>query len=284
LRLDRTTQTIPVALIDEPQHQLRDGIDPEQLTELADSMAAEGLHQPIGVRQLPASGRYEVVWGHRRLLAARLLHWDEIEAKVFDFAYDPTLAAISENLQRSDLTPLEEANAVQRMLTRGQSRASVARLFRRSAAWVDSRLALLELPDDLRTAVHARRLTLGVADALAHVDHADYRAELINEAERAGATVQTVNVWVAHYEQDKARLLHNRATVREFVEARSKYVVYYPCDVCHQPTDYQNTRGLRLCGDCGDGLARALAESRQEPTQRPTSDTSPASTKPHNTK
>jgi ParB family transcriptional regulator, chromosome partitioning protein len=256
------TLHLDLALIDEPERPLRDAIDPGPLSELADSMAAEGLHQPIGVRGPDPDGRYRVVWGHRRLLAARLLQWPDIEAKVFPPGFADALARVSENLQRTDLTPVEEAHAVEQMLALGHSRASVARLFRRSASWVDARLGLLQLPEALRAAVHEGRLTLGVAYALAEVDHEDYRAELVAEAERTGATAATASIWVAHYKSDRTRFIANRATVQEMTEARSKFIVYYPCDVCHTDTDYTDTRALRLCADCASGLARALADAR----------------------
>jgi ParB family chromosome partitioning protein len=257
-----TYATIAVALIDEPEKPLRDAIDPATLAELADSMAAEGLHQPIGLRGPDPGGRYHVVWGHRRLLAARLLQWRDIPARIFPVDYDPLLAAVSENLQRADLTPVEEARAVQAMLERGHSQASVARLFRRSPGWVNTRLALLDLPSELQAAVHQATLSISVALALAEIDHEDYRRELAAEAHRTGANAATAAVWVAHYKSDRARLLQNRATVQDILEARSKFRVYVPCDACGVDTDYPETRGFRFCGECARGLQRALAEAR----------------------
>lgn len=255
-------QTIPTALIDAPAHALREHIDPEGVAELADSMAAEGLHQPIGVRQTPATGRYEIIWGHRRLLAARLLQWEHIEARVFASTFDPLLAAVSENLQRADLTPVEEANAVQQMLARGHSQASVARMFRRSLGWVHTRLALLQLPSDLQAAVHDGRLAIAIAQALGEIDHEGYRQELIAEAVRTGANGATAGLWVAHYKLDGARLLQNRARVDEVLAAKASFKVYYPCDACGVETPYEGTRALRFCATCAKDFGAAIQAAR----------------------
>lgn len=261
-----TTRSLALALVDEPSHRLRAEIDPGQLGELADSMAAEGLHQPIGVSGPNADGRYAIVYGHRRFLAAKLLQWSDIEAKVYAHGYDPLLAAVSENLQRADLTPMEEAHAVKAMLDRAHSQASVARLFRRSPAWIASRVALLDLPPELQAAVHQGTLTMGVAAALAEIDHEDYRRELAAEAHRTGANAATAAIWVAHYKSDRERLLQNRATVQEFIEARGKYVVYYPCDACEEDTPYEQTRSFRFCASCSASLAQGLSQARTTPS------------------
>ena len=66
LKSEATYSDVPMSQITEPPHQLRKTIDIERLGELADSMAAEGLHQPIGLRRIEENDTYEIVWGHRR--------------------------------------------------------------------------------------------------------------------------------------------------------------------------------------------------------------------------
>lgn len=252
-------ERLPVEAIREPSHQLRDEIDPQALGELADSMAAEGLHQPIGVRGPDDSSRYEIVWGHRRLLAARLLQWATIPARVFPRDYDPLLAAVSENLQRADLNPLEEAHAVARFRERGQPVAAIARLFRRTPAWVTDRLALLELPADLQSAVAGKRLSLAVVRILAEIDHEEYRGELIREAERTGATAATAEVWRAHFLSDRQRIVGNHLAVEQIIHERASFVITYPCDWCGELHPYERTRSWRLCPGCDEQLERAKA-------------------------
>lgn len=253
---------VPLELIDEPAHQLRERIDPASLTELADSMAGEGLHQPIGVRRVAGVDRYEIVWGHRRYLAARLLRWPEIAARVFPVGFDPLLAAVSENLQRTDLTALEEAHALQRFVDRGQPLELVARLFRRSESWCRARLAILGYPPDVQSAIEAKLLTLAVAAVLAQIDHKEYRESLIRDAARTGCTVSTAEVWRAHYLSDRDRLIHNQLVIEQMVERRSAYRLLVACDWCEEETPYDESGSVRLCTDCLKQLLEAKDKAK----------------------
>jgi ParB/RepB/Spo0J family partition protein len=252
---------IRLNLIREPSHRLREKIAPEALGSLADSMAAEGLHQPVGVRGPLIDGTYEIIYGHRRLLAAQLLAWPDIPAMVHPADFDPLLAAVSENLQRADLTPVEEARAIARFVEAGEPDAAIARLFRRSAAWVGARRALLTMPDDLQAAVHAGTLKLGVAAALVDIDHEPYRKSLIAEAARTGATTATAEVWRQHYLTDRERIIGNQLMVEEIMSRREAWKIVVPCDLCDTEQEYQDTRSLRVCVACRNELAAVKAET-----------------------
>lgn len=266
MRNEDSYAEVPLHLIREPSHQLRERINPERLGELADSIAAEGLHQAIGLRGPLDDGTYEVIWGHRRFLATSMLKRDTIAAKIHSADYDPLLAAVSENIQREDLSPVEEAIALNKFIDRGEPIAALARLFRRSLPWVYGRLALLDLPEDLKEAVHTRIITLGVAEALADIDHEEYRKSLIAEAQRTGATATTVNIWRAHYLSDRARIQENFSTVENIIANREKFIFYCPCEGCNKPTPYGDTRSLRLCLPCMEDLTQAFQEQLAELT------------------
>jgi len=255
-------ERIPLHLIREPSHRLRESIAPEALGTLADSMAAEGLHQPVGVRGPLLDGTYEIVYGHRRLLAAQLLGWPDIPAMLHPADFDPLLAAVSENLQRADMTPVEEARAIARFVERGEPDAAIARLFRRSAAWVAARRALLAMPEDLQEAVHAGGLKLGVASALADIDHDAYRKSLIAEAARSGATAQTAELWRQHYLTDRERIVANSLMVEEIMSRREAWKIVVACDLCQKEQEYQDTRSLRVCVACRNVLAAVQAEEQ----------------------
>lgn len=248
---------LPLDRIDEPETQLRERIDTERLGALADSIAQEGLHQPLGVTGPHANGRYRIVWGHRRFLALRLLHRDRAPARIFPPDFDPLLAQVSENLNREQLNPVEEAHAVRLMLERGYARAEVARLFRRSLSWIEQRAALLDLPPDVLDAIRDHGLTLGVARVLAGVDHEPYRRHLIYDAVTQGTTEAVAAVWRQHYLADRERIITNTLALEEIIQERGKYKVLYPCDWCEEPTAYEGTRTLRLCVACNNQLLQA---------------------------
>jgi ParB/RepB/Spo0J family partition protein len=248
----------------EPTHRLRESIDAQKLGELADSIAAEGLHQPIGIRGPLDAGQYEIIFGHRRYLANRLLGNSTIAAHIYPADYDPLLAAISENLQREDMTPLEEARAVARFVERGEPDSAIARLFRRSASWVRARRDLLNMPDNVQHAVQTGRLTLGVAAQLADVDHAGYRQQLIEEAHRTGATALTAAHWRQHYLTDRDRIIGNNLVIEEILSRREAWKIVIPCDLCDTDKDYQDTRSIRVCLNCRNELAQVKAETAHQ--------------------
>lgn len=262
----RETETkyahVPLAQIEEPPHRLRVTIDPGRLGELADSMAAEGLHQPIGLVEPQDGGAYKIVWGHRRFLAARLLLWIGIDARIFPCGTDPLLAAISENLQRVDLDPVEEALAVRQMLDQGRAISEISRLFRRSAAWVSMRLELLGFHEDLKEAIQAQGLKLTVAQALQDIDHDGYRQELIREALQTGASGTTAQVWRQHYLADRPRIINNALVIEDIKSRREAWVIYVPCEACHKDTDYRETESWRFCVHCSQELRVQLREAQ----------------------
>jgi len=228
-------------------------------------MAAEGLHQPIGIRGPDTAGLYEIIYGHRRYLAAELLRWLTIDARVYPLDYDPLLAAISENLNREDMTPVDEANAVARFVARGEPDAAIARLFRKSLSWVRTRRDLITYPDDLRTAVAAKTITLGDAAALTDIDHADYRKSLIQEAIRTGATAATAEVWRQHYLTDRERIIGNNLVIQDILERREAWKIVVACDLCDTDHDYPDTVSIRVCRTCRNELAAVKAETTPNP-------------------
>jgi len=254
---------VRLALIRRPERPSRLAMDPEKLGELADDMAANGLLQRIGLRGPSADGTYEIVWGDRRTSAAQLLQWETIPARACPADTDPLVARAAENFQRDELTPVEEALLIKEMMDGGRPLVEIARLLRRSAPWAAGRLALLALPDDLRDAVHERRLALSVANALAEIDHDELRREYIAEAERVGANGATVGLWAAHYKADRSRIITNHLTVQSIIEARSGYVIYYKCDACQESVDYRDTGELRFCKGCRDSLLAELAAAHR---------------------
>ena len=261
---EHETRRVRTSLILEPTHRLRESIDGERLGALADDMAAQGQLQPIGLRGPLEGERWEIIWGHRRFLAAQLLRWPTIEAKLYPADFDPLLAAVAENNNREEMTPLDEARALHRFVERGEPLAAIARLWRRSAHWVEERLALLELPEDLMNVVHDRELPLAVVRALADIDHADYRASLIAEAKRTGANSRTVEVWAAHYRADRERIVQNHLTVAEIAATRENWKLMIPCELCGDDVEYTRTRSIRGCVPCLDALAQLIDEKARE--------------------
>jgi ParB family chromosome partitioning protein len=158
---------VPVRMVRPNPDQPRKHFDDGRLAELAESIRRHGLLQPIVVRRAPEG--FELVAGERRLRAAQLAGVDRLPALVRDVD-DPLETALIENLQREDLSPLEEAEALAALIGRhGYSHQEVADLLGKSRPYVSNTLALTRLPDDVKDDLHrdgasvSRELLLGVA-------------------------------------------------------------------------------------------------------------------------
>ena len=158
-------------------YQPRTRMDEGALYELAESIKAQGILQPILVRQLqdgPNQGKYEIIAGERRFRAAKLAGLDSVPVLVRDVSNEAAAAmALIENIQREDLNPLEEAQGLQRLvkefgLTHEQAAQSVGRS--RSAA--SNLLRLLNLAEPVQTMLMAGDLDMGHARALLALDRA----------------------------------------------------------------------------------------------------------------
>jgi ParB family chromosome partitioning protein len=149
------------------------------ITELAESLNAHGLLQPIVLRT--ANGGYEIVAGHRRYEAARQLGWERVPAVIRDTADDSYLLALVENLQRQDLRPREEAAALEVLVReRGWTTRQVAAAINRSQAYVSKRLRVFEDPI-LAPAVLMQQLSVSAAEELLVIDE-KLRYQVLNEA------------------------------------------------------------------------------------------------------
>ena len=149
------------------RYQPRTRIEPESLAELAASIKAQGVMQPILVRPLEA-GRYEIVAGERRWRAARMAGLTTVPALVREVPDRHALAiALIENLQREDLNPLEEAAGVKRLIEEfGMTHVEAAEALGRSRVAVTNALRLLELAPPVQELVREGKLDMGHARAL----------------------------------------------------------------------------------------------------------------------
>lgn len=161
---------LPVERLQRGRYQPRGAIDPASLTELADSIRAQGIVQPIVVRPIGA-GRFEIVAGERRWRAAQLAGLSAVPVVIRELDDLAAMAfALIENIQREKLNPLEEAKAL-RTLSQHVAESSgtaptlkaLAPMVGKSVSWVSKRLALLERPESVQQAVVSGALSVDEA-------------------------------------------------------------------------------------------------------------------------
>ena len=160
--------TLPIDRIQRGRYQPRRHFPAESLQELADSIRAQGVVQPIVVRPLADGGKYELVAGERRWRAAQLAGLQDIPAVTRDMD-DQTTAAVAliENIQREELNALEEAQALHRLVAEfAMTHQEAADMVGRSRAAVSNLLRLLELSEECKLLVDEGQLEMGHARAL----------------------------------------------------------------------------------------------------------------------
>jgi ParB family chromosome partitioning protein len=156
-------------------YQPRTRMDEGALYELAESIKAQGIMQPILVRQLtegPNTGKYEIIAGERRFRASKLAGLDRVPVLVRDVPNEAAAAmALIENIQREDLNPLEEAQGLQRLIKEfGLTHETAAQAVGRSRSAASNLLRLLNLADPVQTMLMAGDLDMGHARALLSLD------------------------------------------------------------------------------------------------------------------
>lgn len=164
-KVDKGAQMMDVDKLSPSPFQPRSRLDEAKVAELASSIADKGVLQPLLVR--PGEGGYEIVAGERRFRAARQAGLTSVPVVIRALSDQETLeVAVVENLQREDLTPLEEARAYERLMSFGVDQAGVAKAVGKSRSAVANSMRLLKLPAEALTSLEAGEITAGHARAI----------------------------------------------------------------------------------------------------------------------
>ena len=169
----RQSKTVPVEFLHPGRFQSRRNFDQQELDSLAESIRRNGVLQPILVRRHPeAANAYEIVAGERRWRAAQQAQLHEVPVVIREFSdRDALEVALVENIQRQDLTALEEAEGYQRLMSEfGHTQEDLAQALGRSRSHVANTLRLLGLPDAIKGMLLSRALSAGHARALINAD------------------------------------------------------------------------------------------------------------------
>jgi ParB family chromosome partitioning protein len=169
---------IPIDLIDPSSLQPRTVFDEAKLDELAQSISANGVVQPLLLRRKGA--RYELIAGERRWRAAQLAGLSKVPAVIRNVPDEKVLElALIENIQREDLNPIEEARAYKKLIdTVGLTQETVAERVGRDRSYVTNYLRLLKLPNDLQELLQRGKLSTGHARALLGSEHVEVQRRL----------------------------------------------------------------------------------------------------------
>jgi ParB family chromosome partitioning protein len=246
---------IPVDLLQRGRYQPRLDMRPESLQELADSIRAQGVVQPIVVRPLDSQragepARYEIIAGERRWRAAQMAGLHDVPAVIRRVPDEAAVAmSLIENIQRENLNPLEEARALDRLIREfDMTHQTAADAVGRSRAAVSNLLRLLELADEVKALVESRQLEMGHARALLGLAVARQQVEVAMLVAKKGLSVRETESLVrrlstpradtneekkrpdpnvTRLEQDLAEKLGAKVHLQHAASGRGKLVIAY---------------------------------------------------------
>jgi ParB family chromosome partitioning protein len=200
-------QCLPIEFLQRGQYQPRQEFNQETLQELADSIKAQGIIQPLIVRQLAAE-KFEIIAGERRWRAAQLAGFDQVPVVIKQLDEKAAMAiALIENIQREDLNPLEEAEALKKLLEAfAMTHQQLADAVGKSRASVTNFLRLLELPEQVKFLISKNQLSMGHARALLTLDHT-MQVQLANKIAQQGLSVRAVELLVKQAQFQQKTLL-----------------------------------------------------------------------------
>ena len=243
-------QSILLTLIDRPAVLDRMSIDPEYIKELAASIAETGLMNPVLL--CPRDGRYEVVAGDCRYQAFLSLGREEIPAFVKEL--DPESVSISratENLQKADLTIIEEAKIYQRLHNdHGMTWDQIAKRTGKKAGQIKRRYDLLKLPEILIKALHEKKIGYAVAEELNRLKDPGKIEYYLGYCVDHGATRDVVIGWV----KEELSLIRQKESTGGGGEWGSPTLelspVFVACDLCKGPMEIKKVVYMRICPEC----------------------------------
>ena len=206
-------QSLPIESMQRGKYQPRKDLNPEKLQELADSIKAQGIIQPIVVRKISFE-KYEIVAGERRWRASQLAGLTQIPVVIKEIDDRTAMAmALIENIQREDLNPLEEAEALKRLLDEFEmTHQLIAEAIGKSRTTVTNLLRLMDLHPDVKKLLLSNHLEMGHARALLSLEGSK-QVSLANKVIKEGLTVRATERLVKESHADpknqKIKLIDN---------------------------------------------------------------------------
>ncbi|HDZ58345.1 MAG TPA: ParB/RepB/Spo0J family partition protein [Pseudomonas xinjiangensis] len=243
---DQQLKDLPIDLIQRGKYQPRRDMDPQALEELANSIRAQGVMQPIVVRPIEGD-RYEIIAGERRWRATQLAGLDSIPAVIRDVPDEAAIAmALIENIQREDLNPIEEAIALQRLQHEFElTQQQVADAVGKSRVTITNLLRLMALPEDVKLLLERGDIEMGHARALLGLP-AEQQTQAARQVVAKGLTVRQTEALVRQWlnprrdasdtrtnpdierlQQDLAERIGAEVSIQHGAKGKGKLVISY---------------------------------------------------------
>jgi len=255
---------IPIDLIDEPDVLLHPVTRLDELEELANSIKQQGLIEPIIVRQV--GDKYKLVVGYRRYLACKKFGIPRILARILPLSErDSLLSTAVENIQRSDIDPVAEGMLYHKLIyEQSYPIEDVAKKLGKSIGYIESRLALLEMPEDIQTLVRRKELKLGILPHLRKVPKDSDKVLLASDFAKRGFTIESAKRIIDAFLKYKEEMKGEKS---EKVLEKAEEEPTATCEWCRQDKKVRFFRSLAVCDECYRELIFLQEKYRREQSQ-----------------
>ncbi|MFA6495483.1 MAG: ParB/RepB/Spo0J family partition protein [Candidatus Paceibacterota bacterium] len=242
-----TTQHVSIDAIDDPRIAMRGNVHDEEIDQLMSDMKEVGLVEPIVVRRV--GERFEIIAGHRRTTAARLLNWPTIEAKIVEADDNEALRMRAiENTSRLDVNPVDDAAFCHELMTRAHMTVDeVAGIRNRSVAWVESRLQVYNMPTYLQEYVGQKRIALGSALWITKLEPETKRQYYANWAALNGISISGAKRWYDMMLAEGGLQNVDDSQIGDVAHATGKFVPHTICKACGEDKPLDDLENIWVC-------------------------------------
>lgn len=243
---------IDMNIIIEPQGDIRLDIPERTIFELSESMKEVGLIHAILLTEI--DGKFEVVAGNRRWLAAKRLQWKTIRAEVRELTrVQVALIRANENLQREGLSPIEEGAVYVDLFDNHKLTIKmIADRMGKPATHVKDRMDLLRLDPEIQKAIHNNKIGVGVAKVLSKIEDKKDLYRYLELAIENGVTENVAKLWTEEYRKGLQYIDSGERDSRPLTEITREEKYYTMCQTCEGPMEYKDMRTLKVCATCLD--------------------------------
>ena len=240
----------------EPREILRGYMDQEKMAELMRSMEMVGLIEPLVVKRV--KGKYEIIAGHRRYLAAVKLGWKSVPCVQISNVYEyGDLMKLHENLYREDIRPIDESLFLIRLKEVMKCSAEkLAAMIGRSNSYVSERLGMCEWPSDVLKLVEDEVFPFSVGREFAKIDDDGVRSNYIRFAVEGGINPAVARKWKEAYQKEKLEKGAAEVPNEPPVSSARSDPQMFKCQVCDKVEQIAATVLVRICNPCYDVIKR----------------------------
>lgn len=249
---------ISLDLIDPPDDAIRSKMDEEALAELAGSIREVGILQPLVVKE--REGRYLIVAGHRRYVAAKIVDLATVPCRVVSYDEEMTWATrMHENLFREDLAPLDICKYLWYLHNeKDYSRVQIADLIGKSPGYVSRYMAISSWDGRIQEAVNTKKIALDAGRLLMKIEDPDKRLFYLHHATEGGASVEQVAQWVTDELRLAGKIPAGPNVYPPGVPTTPEEALTFLCFMCKNMDKQERSIIIRVCPDCFLNLRRAV--------------------------